>query len=119
MAVVKPETASLTTTRDSNLKIRLNQITKQTAKTINSDSLSVFIRWTLNLQSVKSPQMIFYFALRPSFSGHMFGAKLFLILVISALLFCPEANRNCFTTQVFENIFTRRNTNLTGDQILP
>lgn len=37
MAVVNPETASVTTTRDSSLKIRLNQITKQTAKRINSD----------------------------------------------------------------------------------
>lgn len=37
MAVVNPKTASVTTTRDSSLKIRLNQITKQTAKRINSD----------------------------------------------------------------------------------
>lgn len=45
MAVVNPETASVTTSRDSSLKIRLNQITKQTAKRINSDlslSLSLF-----------------------------------------------------------------------------
>lgn len=43
MAVVNPETASVTTTTDSSLKIRLNQITKQTAKRINSDlSLSLF-----------------------------------------------------------------------------
>lgn len=41
MSVVNPETASVTTTRDSSLKIRLNQITKQTAKMINSDSLSL------------------------------------------------------------------------------
>lgn len=94
MAVVNPETASVTTTRDSSLKIRLNQITKQTAKRINSDlSPSLFplsIRQTLNLQSIKSLQMIFYFTLPPSFSGRMFGAKLFLLSVNSALLFCLE-----------------------------
>ena len=135
MAVVNPETASVTTTRDSSLKIRLNQITKQTAKRINSDlslslslslsfSLSLFfpIRRTLNLQSIKSLQMIFYFTLRPSFSGRMFGVKRFLLPVNSALLFCLEASRNCFTTQgiisVFKNIFARHNTNLTSDQML-
>lgn len=43
MAMVDPETASVTTTRDSGLKIGLNQITKQTAKRINPDlSLSLF-----------------------------------------------------------------------------
>lgn len=125
MAVVNPEAASVTTTRDSSLKIRLNQITKQTTKRIISDlSLSLFfsIRRTLNLQSIKSLQMIFYFTLQPSFSGRMFGVKLFLLSVNSALLFCPEASRNCFTTQgiisVFKNIFTRHNTNLTSDQML-
>lgn len=41
MAVVNPETASVTTSRDSSLKIRLNQITKQTAKRIIPD-LSLF-----------------------------------------------------------------------------
>lgn len=75
MAMVDPETASVTTTRDSSLKIRLNQITKQTAKRINPDlSLSFSIRGTLNLQSIKSLQMIFYFTLQPSFSGHIFEA---------------------------------------------
>lgn len=75
MAMVNPEAASVTTTRDSSLKIRLNQITKQTTKRIISDlSLSLFfsIRRTLNLQSIKSLQMIFYFTLQPSFSGRMF-----------------------------------------------
>lgn len=66
--------------------------------------------------------MIFYFTLRPSFFGHMFGVKLFLLSVNSALLFCLEASRNCFTIQgiisAFKNIFTRHNTNLTSDQML-
>lgn len=66
--------------------------------------------------------MIFYFALRPSFSGYMFGVKLFLLSVNSALLFCPGASRNCYTKQgiilVFKNIFTRYNTDLTSDQML-
>lgn len=102
MAVVNPETASVTTSRDSSLKIRLNQITKQTAKRLNSDlALSLFFHQTdtLNLQSIKSLQMIFYFTLWPSFSGHMFGAKLFLLPVNSALLFCLEASRNDFSKQ--------------------
>lgn len=36
-AVVSPQKASVTTTRDCNWKIRLNQIIKQTAKKINPD----------------------------------------------------------------------------------
>ena len=123
MAVVNPDTASVNTTRDSSLKIRLNQITKQTAKRIISD-LSFFssIRRTLNLQSIKSLQMIFYLTLRTWFSGHMFGVNLFLLSLTSALLFCLEASRNCFTKQgiisVFKNIFMRYNTKLTSDQML-
>lgn len=131
MAVVNPETASVTTTTDSSLKIRLNQITKQTAKRINSDlssslSLPLFsIRRTLNLQSIKSLQMIFYFTLRPLiFWSHVFGVKLFLLSVNSALLFCLEASRNCFTKQgiisVFKNIFheVRHESDLGSDAAL-
>lgn len=40
-AAVNPATASVTTSRDSSLKIRLNQITKQTVKRISPD-LSLF-----------------------------------------------------------------------------
>lgn len=64
--------------------------------------------------------MIFYFTLQPSFSGHIFRVKRFLLSVNSALLFCLEASRNCFTKQgiisVFKNIFTGY-TNLTSDQM--
>lgn len=71
MAMVNPETASVTTTRDSSLKIRLNQITKQTAKRINSDlslflSLSLFFSHQTDIKSaiykIPSNDFLFYFA---------------------------------------------------------
>lgn len=65
MAVVSPETASVTTTRDSSLKIRLNQITKQTAKRINPDlSLSLFFHQTdikSAIYKIPSNDFLFYF----------------------------------------------------------
>lgn len=62
MSVVNPETASVTTTRDSSLKIRLNQITKQTAKMINSDSLSlVFHQMDIKSADCKIPSNDFLF----------------------------------------------------------
>lgn len=65
--------------------------------------------------------MIFYFTLWLSFSGHMLGVKLFLFPVNSALLFCLQASRNCFTKQgiisAFKNIFPEYNMNLTSNQV--
>lgn len=67
MAVVNPKTASVTTTRDSSLKIRLNQITKQTAKRINSDlSPSLFPLHQTDIKSaiykIPSNDFLFCFA---------------------------------------------------------
>lgn len=65
MAVVNPDTASVNTTRDSSLKIRLNQITKQTAKRIISD-LSFFSLYQTDIKSaiykIPSNDFLFDFA---------------------------------------------------------
>lgn len=68
MAMVNPEAASVTTTRDSSLKIRLNQITKQTTKRIISDlslSLPLFFHQTdvkSAIYKIPSNDFLFYFA---------------------------------------------------------
>lgn len=64
MAVVNLDTASVNTTRDSSLKIRLNQITKHRAKRIISD-LSFSLHQTdikSAIYKIPSNDFLFYFA---------------------------------------------------------
>lgn len=63
MAMVDPETASVTTTRDGSLKIRLNQITKQTAKRINPDLSLFFHQRDIKsaIYKIPSNDFLFYF----------------------------------------------------------
>lgn len=94
MAVVNPERASVTTTTDSSLKIRLNQITKQTAKRINSalsplcSSLSLYQTDSKSaIYKIPSDDFLFYF--EPWFRGHMSRVRLCLLSVNSALCVLP------------------------------
>lgn len=79
MAVVNPETASVTTTRDSSPKIIQNQITKQTAKRISSDLSPFFSPHQTDIKSAICKIPSNDFLVGPRSSGHILGAELFLL----------------------------------------